>query len=163
MHLSRGRLQTGCKQGAPTPPARYSGCILGANRVHANFGMGFRHSRARQQQKYQIARRPSGQAMELDGGIAPYGITHLFSQRGNRRKSTAWLNWFGRETMVDEDFPTKNAKLCSENPSATPLVLEVSERQKVIYTRMEIKGEGCPMTTIIISSRFLKVDRSRFS
>ncbi len=119
VHSSRGRLQTGCKQGAPTPPARYSGCILGANRVHANSECDSA-TLVLVNSKLPNARRPSGQAMESDGDIAPDGITHLLSQRGNRRKSTAWLNWFGRETTVDDDFPPRSQSYVRKTPLPLP-------------------------------------------
>jgi len=38
VHQYLAWLQSGCKQGAPTSPASDSGCILGAERVHAMFG-----------------------------------------------------------------------------------------------------------------------------
>jgi hypothetical protein len=41
-------------------------------------------------------------------------------------------------------FPAKNAKLCSENPSATPLVLEISETESDLYRMGIAQRRGLP-------------------
>ena len=143
MHLSRGRLQTGCKQGARTPPARYSGCILGANRVHANSEcdsatLVLVNSKNTKPREDRAAKQRSQTAISLPTELL------LFLTKREQKKVDGLAKLVRKGNDGRRRFPPRTQKSCSENPSATPLVLEVSETESDLYRMGIAQMRGLP-------------------